>query len=75
MTVAHWDDVPARRFAKGEMDASWQLLGDAAGTQGVGVSRVRVAPGMLPTPPHSHWRAPGSRGRTERPTRCGRATA
>lgn len=36
------------------MDATWQMLGRAAGTKGVGVNRVRVAPGMLPTPPHSH---------------------
>ncbi len=36
------------------MDATWQRLGPAAGTKGVGVNRVRVAPGKLPTPPHSH---------------------
>jgi uncharacterized cupin superfamily protein len=36
------------------MDAEWQILGRAAGTAGVGVNRVRVAPGKLPTPPHSH---------------------
>ena len=54
MTVAHWDEVESRRRAKGEMDATWQALGDAAGTRGVGVNRVRVAPGKLPTPPHSH---------------------
>lgn len=54
MSVAHWDDVQSHRNAKGEMDASWQRLGDAAGTRGVGVNRVRVAPGKLPTPPHSH---------------------
>ena len=36
------------------MDATVQRLGAAAGTQGVGVNRVRVAPGKLPTPPHSH---------------------
>ena len=36
------------------MDATWQMLGRAAGTKGVGVNRVRVAPGTLPTPPHSH---------------------
>ena len=36
------------------MDAGWQLLGRAAGTRGVGVNRVRVEPGKLPTPPHSH---------------------
>ena len=54
MGVAHWDEVEAHRAAKGEMDAVWQRLGSHAGTVRVGVSRVRVAPGMLPTPPHSH---------------------
>ena len=54
MGLAHWDDVEGHRAAKGEMDAEWQMLGRAAGTVGVGVNRVRVAPGKLPTPPHSH---------------------
>jgi uncharacterized cupin superfamily protein len=54
VTVAHWDEVEPRRRTKGEIDATWQRLGAAAGAQGVGVNRVRVAPGMLPTPPHSH---------------------
>jgi uncharacterized cupin superfamily protein len=54
MGLAHWDDVEQHRRAKGEMDAAWQRLGDAAGTKGVGLNRVRVAPGKLPTPPHSH---------------------
>jgi uncharacterized cupin superfamily protein len=54
MGLAHWDDVEGHRAAKGEMDAVWQMLGRAAGTVGVGVNRVRVAPGKLPTPPHSH---------------------
>lgn len=36
------------------MDGMWQRLGAAAGSKTVGVSRVRVAPGMLSTPPHSH---------------------
>jgi uncharacterized cupin superfamily protein len=54
MGVAHWDEVEFHRSAKGEMDASWQVLGDAAGTRGVGLRRCRVEPGKLPTPPHSH---------------------
>jgi uncharacterized cupin superfamily protein len=54
VTVVHWDDVEGHRRAKGEMDATWQPLGRAAGAKGVGVNRVRVAPGKLPTPPHSH---------------------
>jgi uncharacterized cupin superfamily protein len=57
MGVAHWDDVEGHRAAKGEMDAVWQRIGDAAGTKGVGVNRVRVEPGKLPTPPHSHGAA------------------
>lgn len=52
--VVHWDEIDAHRRAKGEMDAEWQWLGRAAGCVGVGVNRVRVAPGKLPTPPHSH---------------------
>jgi uncharacterized cupin superfamily protein len=52
--IAHWDEVEFHRAAKGEIDASWQRLGGSAGAEGVGLNRVRVAPGMLPTPPHSH---------------------
>jgi uncharacterized cupin superfamily protein len=52
--VAHWDEVESFHSAKGEMDATWQRLGAAAGTRSVGVSRVRIEPGKLPTPPHSH---------------------
>jgi uncharacterized cupin superfamily protein len=54
MGIAHWDDVEGHRRAKGEFDATWQRLGPAAGTKGVAVNRVRVSPGKLPTPPHSH---------------------
>ena len=54
MTVVHWDEVEPHRRDKGEMDATWQFLGRAAGAKGIGVNRVRVAPGKLPTPPHSH---------------------
>jgi uncharacterized cupin superfamily protein len=54
MGISHWDDVEPQHAAKGEMDATWQRLGDAAGTKGVGLNRIRVAPGKLPTPPHSH---------------------
>jgi uncharacterized cupin superfamily protein len=54
VTAVHWDDVDSYRRAKGEIDATWQRLGDAAGTRTVGVNRVRVEPGRLPTPPHSH---------------------
>ncbi len=52
--LAHWDEVEAQRREKGPMAASWQHLGDAAGVTGFGLNRVRVEPGRLPTPPHSH---------------------
>jgi uncharacterized cupin superfamily protein len=52
--LAHWDEVEAHRSEKGPMAASWQHLGDAAGVKGFGLNRVRVEPGRLPTPPHSH---------------------
>jgi uncharacterized cupin superfamily protein len=54
MGLAHWEEVDGQRRAKGAMDATWQRLGRAAGTTGVGLNRVRVAPGKLPTPPHGH---------------------
>jgi uncharacterized cupin superfamily protein len=52
--LVHWDEAERYRRAKGEMDATWQRLGHDAGSRGVGVNRVRVEPGKLPTPPHSH---------------------
>ena len=52
--LAHWDEVEAVRRDKGPMGASWQRLGDAAGAKGIGVNRVRIEPGRLSTPPHSH---------------------
>jgi uncharacterized cupin superfamily protein len=54
MTIAHWDEVEGTRQEKGPMAATWQRLGDAAGAKGIGVNRVRVEPGRLSTPPHSH---------------------
>src|ERR1700754_847502 len=54
MGIAHWDEVEGHRRAKGEMAATWQRLGATAGAKGVALNRVRVEPGMLPTPPHSH---------------------
>jgi uncharacterized cupin superfamily protein len=52
--IAHWDEVDWQRREKGEMGADWQRLGNAAGTERVGVNRVRIDAGRLSTPPHSH---------------------
>jgi hypothetical protein len=43
MGVAHWDEVDFHRRAKGEMDASWQWLGPAAGTRGAAAVPSRTA--------------------------------
>jgi uncharacterized cupin superfamily protein len=36
------------------MAATWQRLGDAVGCTTIGANRVRIDPGRLSTPPHSH---------------------
>ena len=55
--LAHWDEVEGFRREKGPMAATWQRLGDAAGARGFGLNRVRIEPGRLSTPPHSHGRS------------------
>ena len=55
--ISHWDDVEGVRREKGPMAGTWQPLGGAAGTKGIGVNRIRIDPGRLSTPPHSHNRA------------------
>src|SRR4051794_26061147 len=39
------------------MAATWQPLGHAAGAKTIGLNRIRIEPGRLSTPPHSHNRA------------------
>jgi uncharacterized cupin superfamily protein len=55
--IAHWDEVDGVRREKGPMAGVWQPLGNAAGAKGIGVNRIRVDPGRISTPPHSHNRA------------------
>jgi uncharacterized cupin superfamily protein len=55
--LAHWDEVEGIRREKGPMASTRQRLGDAAGAKGIGVNRVRVDPGRLSSPPHSHGRS------------------
>jgi uncharacterized cupin superfamily protein len=54
VTLAHWDDVEARKLQRGHIDSSWQFVGRAAGSIGVGVNRVRVEPDRWSTPAHFH---------------------
>jgi uncharacterized cupin superfamily protein len=55
--IAHWDEVEGFRREKGPMAGVWQPLGNAAGAKGIGINRIRIDPGRISTPPHSHNRA------------------
>jgi uncharacterized cupin superfamily protein len=54
MTIAHWDDVEKVRRDFGNIHALWSYLGEAAGSRAVGVRRIELAPGEIPTPAHAH---------------------
>ena len=58
--IAHWDDVEEHDHEEGSIHSAWGYLGDAAGTVGVGVNRIRIHPGCRSTPLHSH----GDHGRS-----------
>jgi uncharacterized cupin superfamily protein len=52
--IVHWDDVEEHDHEEGSIHSAWRYLGDAAGTVGVGVNRIRIHPGCRSTPLHSH---------------------
>ena len=53
--LVHWDDVARERFEwEPETAATWQDLGRAAGTVGVGLRRMEVDPGKQSVPAHRH---------------------
>jgi uncharacterized cupin superfamily protein len=52
--IAHWDDVEPHRRDFGHVRGEWTNLGLAAGSMGVGVHRIRLAAGEVPTPQHVH---------------------
>jgi uncharacterized cupin superfamily protein len=50
--IEHWDEVPSERLEQGHLGGTWADLGEAAGTQRVGVNRIKVEPGRWSTPMH-----------------------
>jgi uncharacterized cupin superfamily protein len=52
--LVHWDDVEPYRRDIGRMRGEWTDLGLAAGSVDVGVRRIRLAAGEIPTPAHVH---------------------
>ena len=56
MGITHFDDAPQRRYDVGHIRATWTLLGEAAGSVGVGLRRIQVPAGGWSTPAHQHGR-------------------
>ena len=54
MGITHWDDVEKIRRERGQMSCMWTPLGGAAGSWKAGATRIELAPGEQPTPPHIH---------------------
>ena len=54
MGISHFDDAPTRDYELGHLKARWTLLGEAAGTHGVGVRRIQIPTGGWSTPAHEH---------------------
>jgi uncharacterized cupin superfamily protein len=52
--VAHWDDVDGRERHAGDIHARWFDLGSAAGSDRIGVMRIRIEPHRRSTPAHVH---------------------
>jgi uncharacterized cupin superfamily protein len=52
--IAHWDDVEPRDVEAGHLRARWTNLGRAAGSVRIGVTRLELGPGDIPTPVHVH---------------------
>jgi len=55
--IAHWDEVEKVRRDRGQMSATLSQLGAAAGSWKAGATRIELAPGEQPTPPHVHGEA------------------
>jgi uncharacterized cupin superfamily protein len=52
--ITHFDEAPARDYDVGHIRGHWSLLGEAAGSVGVGVRRIQVPAGSWSTPAHEH---------------------
>jgi len=53
-TIVALEDVEARPFGRGDVDALRRDLGRAAGSRRSGLQHATVAPGALSAPPHCH---------------------
>jgi uncharacterized cupin superfamily protein len=56
MGLVHLDDAPRGEYRVGHLHGAWTELGTAAGSVGVGLSRIEVAADGWSTPAHEHGR-------------------
>ncbi len=54
MSIVQMADVGPRHVPQAGLQATWQNLGQAAGSVRVGLRRIRVQPGQRSTPCHAH---------------------
>ena len=50
--IANWNDVHGERLEEGHLAGTWYDLGEAAGTEDVGVTRIQIEPRRWSTPAH-----------------------
>jgi uncharacterized cupin superfamily protein len=54
--ITHFDDARVGHFDLGHLRSRWTMLGQAAGSVGVGVRRIELEAGAWSTPAHEHGR-------------------
>jgi uncharacterized cupin superfamily protein len=54
MGITHFDEAPSRTYELGHIRGRWTLLGEAAGSVGVGLRRIELPAGGWSTPAHEH---------------------
>jgi uncharacterized cupin superfamily protein len=50
--IANWNDVEGERLEQGHLCGTWFDLGEASGTEDVGVTRIQIEPNRWSTPAH-----------------------
>lgn len=56
MSITHFESALRRDLNIGHLQGSWTMLGEAAGSIGIGLRRIQVAAGGWSTPAHEHGR-------------------
>ncbi|MGZ4167643.1 MAG: cupin domain-containing protein [Solirubrobacteraceae bacterium] len=57
MGLTSFDEAPSREYALGHLRNRWTMLGEAAGSETVGVRRIQIEAGGWSTPAHEHGRS------------------